>query len=256
MPKPSSYQEIFRTGLAALNEAKDFLERKESMRNSLRALYLAAPSDDAFFPLAQTFLSTAHYQKHSEALDYVVTLHDRSTKIVVRPVIGDSKKCFSFEYDEALLRERESWHDYFMGMARRASERTTCASGRKVGAVFVLDKVPLMSGFNGVPKGFPHPKKCPRIEAGCKSGEGLDMCPCNHAERNAINLASRHGVQLDGATLYCTTKPCFGCMGDLSVAGVSRVIFEDDYPHEVSNRIAFYGNIQVLRISEAKNEVA
>jgi dCMP deaminase len=198
--------------------------------------------------MAKTFLYVASDILTAQFIQYDVRIGDRSTSIIAET--EDPYYRLEFEYPEVLLREREDWHSYFIGMASRASERTTCASGRKVGAVFVANKVPLMSGFNGVPSGYPHPKVCPRIEAGCKSGEGLDMCPCNHAERNAINLAAKHGVNLNGSILYCTARPCSGCIGDLSVVGVSKVIYDQHYPHDITDAVAMHAKIEMVHISE------
>ena len=42
------------------------------------------------------------------------------------------------------------------------------------------------------------------------SGQCLDMCPCAHAESNAIDNAARHGIAIKDSYLYCTNKSvCF-----------------------------------------------
>lgn len=148
--------------------------------------------------------------------------------------------------------ERQTWQDFFMDIARKAASRTTCASGRSVGAVFVKDKNPVISSFNGVPPKYPHPTECRRVREGCKSGEGLDMCPCNHAEANAIAIASRNGISLQDSTLYVTTRPCVMCMGMLAVSGVKRVIYDTEYSHELSTEIAKCANIELIDLNAAK----
>lgn len=252
----SSPEQIFRVGLNSLKTDEGFtsLSNTGIIRVILRDLYLSTKGDAEFQVVARTFLYLTTDILENDFIAYNVRIGDRGTEIIAVPEREDLYEELRFEYPEILMRERQNWHSYFMEMASRASDRTTCAAGRKVGAVFVKDKVPLMSGFNGVPPNYPHPKVCARIEAGCKSGEGLDKCPCNHAERNAINLASKHGVVLNGSTLYCTARPCMGCMGDLSVAGVRRVIYQNHYPHDITDRIAFYGNIEIVHISEVTNE--
>lgn len=90
-----------------------------------------------------------------------------------------------------------------MRSAEHQSEMCTCAAGREVGAVFVRDKRTLVTGFNGVPSGFPHPMVCKRRELGIPSGEKLELCGCAHAEANGIANAAREGVSLKGAQLYC-----------------------------------------------------
>tara|TARA_B100000700_G_scaffold88627_1_gene99917 strand:- start:28573 stop:29403 length:831 start_codon:yes stop_codon:yes gene_type:complete len=223
---------------------------EDYLSSAIRHLYSMVSSDKEFAAHVRMLMSLyGRWNGKDYPPPLRVELSGRNDEVIVR-----YEKCrISFPYNKPLMRPRLDWHDYFMDQALNASERSTCASGRRVGSVFVKDKVPLMSGFNGVPPNYPHPKVCPRIEAGCKSGEGLDMCPCNHAEKNAINLAAKHGVSLHGSTLYCTTRPCFGCMGDLAVAGVERVIYLQDYPNETSTLIAHHADIQVQHISEAKN---
>lgn len=143
--------------------------------------------------------------------------------------------------------KRKSWDKHWMEAAKHAAEMSTCASGRKVGAVFVRDNRILATGFNGVPAKFPHPEKCARREAGIPSGEKLHMCGCAHAEANGIANAAREGISLKGSTLYCTTQPCDMCMGSLANVGVSEVLFEDGYPSTLSNQIAFYAGITLAR---------
>lgn len=140
---------------------------------------------------------------------------------------------------------RIDWKDFFMKQAENIARQSTCKSGRTVGAVFVLDKICLMSSFNGVPPDYPHPTICERRKQGCASGEKLDLCPCNHAESNGIAQAARYGISLKGSTLYCTAKPCVGCMGYIANAGIKKIIFRDDYPHLLSEEIAKYAKIEL-----------
>lgn len=133
-----------------------------------------------------------------------------------------------------------------MNMAHLAAQMSTCASGRKVGAVFVRDKRLLATGFNGVPSGYPHPLTCPRREAGLASGEGLKMCVCAHAEANGVANAARHGVAMLGATAYVTCQPCADCMGMLANVGVARVVYGGPYPDERSQGIAHHAGISLV----------
>ncbi|MEO5368348.1 MAG: dCMP deaminase family protein, partial [Magnetococcus sp. WYHC-3] len=112
--------------------------------------------------------------------------------------------------------QRPSWDQHWMETAHLMAQMSTCASGRRVGAVFVRDKRLLATGFNGVPSGYPHPQHCARRLAGVPSGQGLDLCVCAHAEANGIANAARHGMRLEGATVYVTHQPCAGCMGESS----------------------------------------
>nr|CRH06799.1 putative CMP/dCMP deaminase, zinc-binding [Candidatus Magnetococcus massalia] len=145
---------------------------------------------------------------------------------------------------------RPSWDQHWMKMARLAAEMSTCASGRQVGAVFVRDKRLLASGFNGVPSGYPHPEVCERRLRGIPSGQGLELCVCAHAEANGIANAARHGMKLEGSTVYVTAQPCGSCMGALANIGIARVVYAGSYPDPRSQDIARFAGIEVLALEE------
>ena len=51
-----------------------------------------------------------------------------------------------------------------------------------------------------------------------------------HAEMSALMDASRRGVSVKGATLYCTTFPCHLCARHIIAAGIDRVVYIEPYP--------------------------
>lgn len=61
------------------------------------------------------------------------------------------------------------------------------------------------------------------------AGAALDRCICVHAEQNAFLTAAPFGIPLEGATLYTTVSPCFGCLKDATQVGVQRVVYERWY---------------------------
>src|SRR5919204_5958156 len=99
---------------------------------------------------------------------------------------------------------RPSWDEYFMQIARDVSTRATC-NRRLVGAVVVLERRILSTGYNGAPHGLPH---C--TEVGCKIVDGHCIRTL-HAEQNAIVHGALYGVSLKGSTLYVTCQPCNNC---------------------------------------------
>lgn len=142
---------------------------------------------------------------------------------------------------------RPSWPQHWMNAAHLAAEMSTCAGGRKVGAVAVLDNVLITSGVNGVPSGAPHPEACRRRELGYSSGEALHLCGCEHAETNLALNALAIGARLDGATVYVTAHPCSGCIGRLRRARVAQVVFADSYPDPDADLAAEWAGIIVRR---------
>lgn len=130
---------------------------------------------------------------------------------------------------------RPSFDETFMDICRSMARRTTCPR-RAVGAVIAKENHILTTGYNGAPKGFPHPIEvgCVREELGIPSGQYSDVCPCLHAEQNAIVQAALFGVSVRDGTLYCTTQPCMSCARMVVNAGIRKIVFEHSYADPLS----------------------
>lgn len=130
---------------------------------------------------------------------------------------------------------RQSWDDYFMSIADLVAQRSTCLR-RKVGAVAVLDKRIISTGYNGAPSGMRHCEEvgCLRQELGIPSGQRHEICRAVHAEQNVIIEAARFGISLFGAELYCTTLPCLICAKMLINCGIKRVFYREAYSDPVT----------------------
>lgn len=133
---------------------------------------------------------------------------------------------------------RPSWDDYFMEIARMVASRSTCLR-RQVGCVIVKDRRILSTGYNGAPSGVTHCSEigCRRMADGVPSGERHELCRGVHAEQNAIIQGARYGVVLDGATAYVTSQPCSICTKMLINAGIQEIVYEGDYPDEMSRQL-------------------
>ena len=127
---------------------------------------------------------------------------------------------------------RPSWDEYFMEIAYKVSERSTCIR-RQVGAVLVKNKQIISTGYNGSIRGTKHciddPNLCLRSSESIPTGERLDLCRAIHAEINAIIQAARNGISTDGCTLYVTTRPCRDCFNACYQAGIVRFIYSGEY---------------------------
>lgn len=105
-------------------------------------------------------------------------------------------------------------------VARVMSLRSTC-SRAAVGAVIAVNGRICASGFNGAPHGMAH---CVHPDNE-RSATSADACrTAVHAEANAIVFAARHGVSIDGATMYTTHTPCVSCSLLILNSGITRVI--------------------------------
>jgi len=127
------------------------------------------------------------------------------------------------------MAERRDRPQYFMGIAIAVRERADCR-GQKVGAAIVFEDRIISTGYNGTPE-----KMVNCSDGGCvrcanrgktyASGTAYDLCICVHAEQNAILSAARFGISVQGATLYTTTQPCFGCLKEMLQAKIRQVYY-------------------------------
>lgn len=130
------------------------------------------------------------------------------------------------------------------------ASRSTCLR-RAVGAVAVSgDNRILGTGYNGALPGAPHCDEvgCIRNELKIPSGQRQEICRAQHAEANVCNFAARHGVALDGATVYVTTQPCTTCIKAMATSGVKRVIFEGDYPDPFARQLAQEVGLELIKM--------
>jgi dCMP deaminase len=115
--------------------------------------------------------------------------------------------------------------DYFLKIAAVIAERATCQR-HHIGAVAVIDKHILTTGYNGAPSGLHHCLElgCLRNELGIPSGKRHEVCRAVHAEQNVIIQAALHGVSIRGSTIYCTHSPCVLCAKMLVNAQIARFV--------------------------------
>lgn len=150
---------------------------------------------------------------------------------------------------------RPGWDEYFMEITHLVAKRSTCLR-RRVGAVLVKGKNIVATGYNGAPSGTAHCLDigCLREQMKIPSGERHELCRGLHAEQNAIIQAAKHGSNIDGATLYCTTMPCIICSKMIINAGIRRIIYEEGYSDELSLAMIAESGVVVEKIAGPKPE--
>ena len=119
--------------------------------------------------------------------------------------------------------ERVSWDEYFVDLAVLVSSRSTCLR-KQHGAIIVKDKQVLSTGYNGTPSRITHCETCFREDHNIPHGTMYELCRSTHAEANAIVQAAKHGIAIDGATIYVTGIPCLMCSRLIINAGIKEVI--------------------------------
>jgi dCMP deaminase len=153
--------------------------------------------------------------------------------------------------ERMLFFERPGWDEYFMSIARMVASRSNCMK-RRIGAVVVVDRRIISTGYNGTPRGVRNCNEggCPRCNAYTPGGARLDECLCSHAEENAITQAAYHGVALRGGIIYTTFSPCLICTKMIINAGIKEVVYNLDYPMaEVPLALLREAGVKVRQVS-------
>lgn len=151
-----------------------------------------------------------------------------------------------------LEKQRPSWDEYFMGMAKLTSQRSTCLR-RKVGAVIVKDKHIVATGYNGAPRGLSHCAElggCLREQLKVPSGQRHELCRALHAEQNAIIQAATLGQSIEGASIYITHQPCSICSKMIINAGIERIVVDEGYPDELATKLLAEAGIKVVTLDQ------
>jgi dCMP deaminase len=146
---------------------------------------------------------------------------------------------------------RPGWDSYFLQITNIVATRSTCGR-RQVGAIIVKGHDILATGYNGAPKSLDHcdVTGCLRADLGIKSGEQLDRCRAIHAEQNAILQATRHGINIQGADLYCTNTPCLTCAKMIINAGIKHIYFMVKYNDDYAIDMVKSAGIQLTQLEE------
>jgi dCMP deaminase len=115
---------------------------------------------------------------------------------------------------------RETWDEYYMGLAKKISERSKDRS-TKVGAIIVgPDKEIRSTGYNGFARGVDD-------EPDERHERPTKYLITPHAEMNAITNAARCGTPTKGCKIYVTSLfPCSTCAALIINAGITEVIVE------------------------------
>lgn len=140
-----------------------------------------------------------------------------------------------------------------MEMTKLTATRSSCLR-RHVGAVLVKDTRVIATGYNGAPAGVTHCEVtgCLRQKLNVPSGERHELCRGLHAEQNAIIQAALYDVSTEGATIYCTTKPCSICTKMIINAKISKIVYEEYYNDSLADELLKDTDIRVLQYQKEK----
>lgn len=130
----------------------------------------------------------------------------------------------------------------YLKMAKEWAKLSYCER-KQVGALIVKDRMIISDGFNGTPSGF---------ENKCEDEDGKTHWYVLHAEANAILKLASSTQSAKGATLYLTLSPCKECSKLVLQAGISRLVYINEYSDvEGVNFLKNHG-IEVVNVTEVE----
>lgn len=127
----------------------------------------------------------------------------------------------------------------YMKMAMEWGKLSYCER-RQVGALIVKDRMIISDGYNGTPVGF---------ENICEDEGGYTKWYVLHAEANAILKVAASTQSCAGATLYISLSPCRECSKLIHQAGITRVVYHEEYKDTSGLEFLQKAGVTVCRLS-------
>ena len=135
------------------------------------------------------------------------------------------------KFDKAYLKMAQEWAKLSYGKRKQ------------VGALIVKDRMIISDGYNGTPSGF---ENC------CEDEEGKTHWYVLHAEANAILKLAASTQSAKGATLYLTLSPCKECSKLILQAGITRLVYINEYSDDDGISFLRGHNIEIEQISDCE----
>ncbi|REC48284.1 deoxycytidylate deaminase [Chryseobacterium pennipullorum] len=130
----------------------------------------------------------------------------------------------------------------YLKMAQEWAKLSYCKR-KQVGALIVKDRMIISDGYNGTPSGF---ENC------CENAEGKTHWYVLHAEANAILKLAASTQSAKGATLYLTLSPCKECSKLILQAGITRLVYINEYSDDDGISFLRNHNIEIEQISDCE----
>jgi dCMP deaminase len=134
-------------------------------------------------------------------------------------------------------------------LAMLTLQRTSSCKRRQVVALIVRDGDVMLAAANG-PLDCLNPAKwsmCLREQYHITSGRNHEVCRGLHAEQYVIAKAARQGISTLGTEMFLSTKPCSVCAKLIVEAGITRVVYMEDFPDPFSDEILKSGGVEIDR---------
>ena len=88
------------------------------------------------------------------------------------------------------------------------------------------------------------------------SGTRRELCVAFHAEATALQNAHDKGLNVTGATAYVTASPCIDCAKLLNEAGISRIVYGEQYPDKLSMELIEGAKVKLEKFEDLKIEIS
>jgi dCMP deaminase len=139
--------------------------------------------------------------------------------------------------------DKKKQHKYDIAYLRMALEwaKLSHCNRKHVGALIIKDGMIISDGYNGTPSGF---------ENDCEDENDKTKWYVLHAEANALMKLARSGNHSKGATLYITMSPCKECSKLIHQAGISRVVYVNNYKDNLGLKFLKDCGLQVTHIED------
>ncbi|MFC1504336.1 cytidine/deoxycytidylate deaminase family protein [Spirochaetota bacterium] len=132
--------------------------------------------------------------------------------------------------------KRLNWDEYFMEIAKTASQRSDCMRAQ-VGAIVVNPRKKVKgSGYNNSPAGVEGCSDrgyCFRIKNKIQSGTMYETCRSIHAEQNAIIQAGEDNCAGSSIYIYGHNLVCILCKRFILNSGIKKVFLKKDNSEEM-----------------------
>tara|TARA_B100001758_G_C18344016_1_gene575988 strand:- start:209 stop:640 length:432 start_codon:yes stop_codon:yes gene_type:complete len=135
------------------------------------------------------------------------------------------------KYDRAYLRMTLEW-----------AKLSHCKK-KQVGALIVKNGMIISDGYNGTPSGFDN---C------CEDKNQNTYWYVLHAEANAILKTAKSNHNCFGATLYLTMSPCRDCSKLILQAGITRLVYIEEYKDDSGIKFLKEAGINILQFNKEK----
>ena len=150
------------------------------------------------------------------------------------------------------------WDKRFMELTETVATWSSCfQENRHVGAIIVKDRRVMTTGYNGAPAGVKSCEEkgeCLRRKLEIPSGTKHELCFAVHAEQNAIAQAAKLGINIEGATLYCTHQPCVICTRMILNSGIKKVIYKNGYPDAFALELFEKSDVKLIKFEDLQKD--